>query len=383
MAGKKRSNGEGTVPILRADGRWMQQYVGADGKRRTVYGKTATEVVRKLREALNLRDRGVDVPAGALTVGRFLDEWLAERKGLLEESTWVWYERIVRVHLRPGLGSVKLRELGPRHVSKLYLELVASGLSPVTVHGIHRVLHKVLKDAMRRELVYRNVSELVDKPAMERYEASTVSGDELGRLLAALASDCYGREYLLALNCGLRLGELVALQWSDVDLEAGRLQVRRARKRGVNGWYTGVPKSKRSKRIIALTATAVEALRRQRVVQMERRLAAGARWQDLDLVFSGEDGSYLSHWQLERHWPVLLRRADLPHMRPHDLRHSFSTLLRQHGVTLETVSQLLGHADPALTARIYSHVSMQMQESAAEVLERVMAAARSDVAEAQ
>jgi integrase len=123
----------------------------------------------------------------------------------------------------------------------------------------------------------------------------------------AIAGDRFERVYVLALNCGLPLGELEALRWSDVDFEQRHLQVRRARKRGLERWYDGGPKSKRSRREIALTATAVEALRRQRAYQVERRLAMGAAWQDLDLVFSREDGTCLSHSQLEHHWRVVLQ----------------------------------------------------------------------------
>jgi integrase len=179
--------------------------------------------------------------------------------------------------------------------------------------------------------------------------------------------------YVVALTAGLRLGELLALRWRDVDLQAGMLQVRGTLQRAGSDLVVAEPKTAHSRRQVALATTAVEALRRHRVTQAEERLRLGAAWQDLDLVFSSEAGGYIDESRLRRNsfWP-LLERAGLPRIRFHDLRHTAATLMLRRGVHPKIVAEMLGHAQVSVTLDLYSHVTPTMQREAAEAMDALL-----------
>jgi integrase len=229
----KRGNGEGSIS-RRKNGGWCAQYVvyTSEGrKRRTLYGKTRKEVAAKLSKALADREVGLVFDAGTLTVGEYLDRWLLHSaRGRVRQKTYERYESIVRVHLVPALGRIRLKALTPDHVRGLYREKLDGGLAPRTVLHIHRTLSKALKQATDDGLIPRNAAASVKPPQPRREEIQPLSGDQVWAFLGTVAGDRLEALYVLAITTGLRQGELLALKWEDVDLEGEypMLQVRRS-----------------------------------------------------------------------------------------------------------------------------------------------------------
>jgi integrase len=373
----RRGKGEGAV-FQRPDGRWEARLeLGwQDGKRQRkfVYGRTKKEALTKLREAQRQAAEGTLVVSERTTVEEFLTSWLEAVRPTLRASTWRRYEQYVRVHAVPVIGRVKLSKLTPQHLHRLYTNRLAAGASAQTVVHLHRTLHRALNQALRWGLVGRNVAALVDPPRVERPEYVALSPFEARRLMQVAKGDRLEALYVLALMTGLRRGELLGLRWSDVDLDGRRLVVRRSLQVNDEGrWVLGAPKTKRSRRPVLLTGTAVQALRGHRDRQDAEREKAGELWHERELVFTNTVGNPLGEKELlHRSFYPLLERAKLPKVRFHDLRHSTATLLLGEGVHPKIVSELLGHSQIGITLDTYSHVTLSMQQEAADVLERLI-----------
>ena len=199
----------------------------------------------------------------AQTVGAFLITWLSAVQPTLRARSWERYEEHVRLYLAPGLGRFRLGQLSPAQVQRVYASLMGRGLSPSTVRRVHAALHRALGQAVRWRLATVNVADLVDPPQLVRKDMAALTPVEVRSLL-----DASGREHLdalftVAVTAGLRRGELLALRWSDTDLDHGSIRVMGslARARG-KGLAITNPKTSRARRRVELTATAVEALRR-------------------------------------------------------------------------------------------------------------------------
>jgi integrase len=373
---RKRGNGEGSIS-RRKGGGWMAQYAvhTAEGrKRKSIYGKTRQEVAAKLAKALSDREGGLVFDAGNLTVGEYLDRWLAECvKGTVRESTFERYRYAVRPHIKPVLGRVKLKSLTRAHVRGFYREKLDTGLAPATVRKMHVVLHKALDQAVADGLIARNVTDAIKVPRVDREEIRPLTAEEANRLIQAAHGDRLEALYVLAVHTGLRQGELLALNWEDLDLEAGTLRVRRTLTRAGGKHSLSEPKTKKSRRTVRLTADAVAALRghlERQVGEMDR---LGSLYRPGGLVFANEVGGIINPSNLRnRHFARLLERAGLPKIRFHDLRHTCATLLLSRNVNPKIVSEMLGHANIAITLDTYSHVLPDMQEKAAKALEEAL-----------
>ena len=230
----------------------------------------------------------------------FLGEWLESVKPSLRPRTWTRYESLIRIHALPSIGRVPLAKLTPAHLQKLYATRLDAGQSPASVRQLHAVLHRALRQAFRWSLVARNVGDMVTAPRVERHQIKPLDQDQARALLEAASGDRFEALYVLALSTGMRLGELMAVRWADVDLELGSLYVRGTLIRTSGEVHIAEPKTARSRRRIELTALAVDALRRHRVVQNEERLRLGDAWVNKDLAFSNEVGDFISETHLRR-----------------------------------------------------------------------------------
>jgi integrase len=333
----------------------MGQYVVhvAEGrKRRTVYGKTRKEVAAKIAKAISDREGGLTFDAKNLTVGKYLDSWLTDSvRDTVRLTTYQGYERIVRLHIRPALGGIKLDKLTPVHVRGLYRERLEAGLSPRMVQLVHVTLHKALKQAVNDGLVPRNVTEAVKSPRPVKKEMEPLGPAQARALLRAARGERLEALYALAVSTGMRQGELLGLKWEDVDLEAGTLQVRRTLSTATGGGVSfGAPKTAKSRRNIRVPKLALAALRRHRKAQLEERMKLCGLWQDYGLVFTTGVGTPISRADLiTRSFKPLLKKANLPDIRFHDLRHTCATLLLAKGVHAKLVQELLGHSTIAVT----------------------------------
>ena len=380
MRKKLRGNGSGTVYARKnKDGKvigYRGSYFAPDGKRRYVSGKTKTEAQRALRKATADRDGGLVFDAGSITLGEYLERWLSTSvRGTVRRSTYVRYEGLVRNHINPLIGRMKLKGLTPTHVRSLYRKKLDSGLAPRSVNYIHVTLHKALEQAVLDGLVPRNVSGGVKAPQVRKEEIKPLSPTQVRALLAAARGERLEGLYVLAIHTGLRQGELLGLKWTDVDLDAGKLSVQRSL--DADGTFNP-PKRNKSRRTVRLTSQAVEALKLHRKHQNEERLKA-ARWEDHSLVFPNRVGKPMDHNNLyHRDFKSLLKRAELwsedkdKRFTFHSLRHTCATLLLSKNVNPKIVQEMLGHATITQTMDTYSHVMPGMSDVAATALEEAL-----------
>jgi integrase len=377
---KSRANGDGDVfPRKNKAGKitsYRGAYVGPDGKRRYVSGKTKEEARKKLRQARGDAERGLVFDTDNLKVGEYLDRWLSDSvRDTVKATTFERYEQIARLHLKPALGTVKLNALTPAHVRGLYREKLEAGSSARTVRYIHTTLHKALKQAVMDGLIPRNATEAVKPPQLSREEMRPLTPEQAKLLLktAHEAGDRLEALYVLAIHTGLRQGELLGLKWDDVDLEVGSLQVRRTLTITKNGPLLTSPKTASSRRSVKLTSHAIEAVTHHLERQLGEIDRVGSLWSENGLIFASETGEPLNRHNLTRRsFKPLLKRAGLPQIRFHDLRHTCATLLLTRNVNPKIVSEMLGHSSIAITLDTYSHVLPNMRDKAAAAMEEAL-----------
>ncbi len=356
---KRRDKGDGSV-YRRKDGRVVGEWTDALGRRRYVSGKSKNDVKAKLRKRLAEAEAGEVYDDGGLTLGDYLDKWLGNVRGTVKERTWERHAEVVRLHIKPTLGAAKLAGLDALKVQSLYTAKLDSGLSPRTVQIVHATLHKALKQAVRWRLVPRNVCGDVDPPRPPRREVRPLSAGEARALLDAVRGDPLEALYVLAVTTGMRQGELLGLQWADVDFDSRVLRVRRT----VWAGKSSAPKTAASRRQIGLGGRAARALAEH------RDRATGSEW-----VFASKTGRTPIgvHNFLNRSWCPLKRKAGLPEAtRFHDLRHTCATLLLGRGVHPKLVQALLGHASIEMTMNTYSHVMPEMSGAASRAMDAAL-----------
>jgi integrase len=374
---KKRGNGEGSI-TKRKGGGWCAQYTvyTAKGrKRKTLYGKTRQEVATKLAKALSDQQGGLSFDAKNLLLGQYMSLWLADSvKDTVRLTTYQGYERIVRLHIKPTLGRVKLQNLAPTHLRGLYRERLEAGLAPRMVQLIHTTLHKALKEAAADGLVPRNVAGLVRAPRPAGQETNPLTPEQARALLKTASSERLAALYVLAVTTGMRQGELLGLKWEDIDLNAGTLRVRRTLSTAIGGGFGfSPPKTAKGRRNIKLPESALSSLRNHREAQLEKRDGITGLWEDHGLVFTTHVGTPISRQDLiTRSFKPLLQRAGLPNIRFHDLRHTCATLLLCRGVHAKLVQELLGHATISVTLDTYSHVLPSMGDHTATAMDDML-----------
>lgn len=381
----RRGRNEGSI-YRREDGRWVASLVvdAASGRRKYLYGGTRQEVQRKLSAAQHARDAGLPVAADRQTVSQYLASWLETVAPVLKPKTVHNYRLLVQKHLVPELGKIVLAKLTAQQVQQMYARKLASGLSTTSVHHIHAVLHRALERALRLDLVARNVCDLVDAPPVRRTRKVVMTTEQVAAFVEGVRGDRLEAFYILALTTGMRVGELLGLRWSDVDLDRRRLVVSQTVTWiAGQGFVYGTPKTKDSERMVSLALPAVEALARQRAAQLRERVGLGAAWAGVDgsphadLVFTSTIGGPLDGTHvLCREFHPLLARLELPRMRLHDLRHTAASLALADGVDIKVVSAMLGHSSISITGDLYLHLYEEQKQAAADTLGNIVTGQR-------
>ena len=303
-------------------------------------------------------------------------------KGAVKETTYASYAYVSRNHLSPAIGHVKLKSLTPARVRAFYGDKARSGLSPATVKKVHVVLRRALSQAVSDGLIPRNVADAVKPPKASApgEDIKPLGPEECAAFLEAARGERLEALFVIAVHCGLREGELLALRWEDADLEAVRpaLLVRRTLTRGEDGrgWTVGASTKSGKGRRVRLSRRAAAALKDHRKRQLEERMRLSGLWQDLGLVFPAATGSLFNPSNLRNRSFVRIKtrsgvREDL---RFHDLRHTCATLLLGQSVNAKVVSEMLGHASITITLNTYSHVLPDMQDTAADAMEAALGA---------
>ena len=279
----------------------------------------------------------------------------------------------IRDSLIPALGSIRLVELRPEHIQRHYANMVNRGLAPRTTRYDHTVLHRALHMAVKWQLVPRNVADAVEPPKAMDSEMETWSSDEVARFLEAAKATPYYVLFYTALYTGMRRCELLGLSWRHIDLLCCQINI----ERGLHwtkekGYVFTQPKSKKSKRTIALPPSLALLLKEHKEKQECARLLAGSTLSEDDLVFGRPDGSPLFPNSVSRAWDLLVRKIGIKAIRFHDARHTHATLMLKQGVHPKVVQERLGHASIQTTLDTYSHVAPGLQEAAAVGFDEVM-----------
>ena len=305
-------------------------------------------------------------------------EWLPAVKATIRPSTYNSYVQHVECHVVPHVGSVKLAKLTGSQVNALYAKLAEggkqdgkSGLSPMTVHHVHSCLHKACKDAVRWGQLSRNPLDAADPPRKKgdgSREMRTWSKEQLKAFLETVAEDRLSPLWHTIAMTGMRRGEAIGLRWSDVDLENGRLSVRRALIPINREVVVSEPKTAKGRRVVALDRGTVEVLKRQAARQLDEQTQADDAWIETGLVFTQVCGQALDPESVSRYFRQAVKKSLLPQIRLHDLRHTHATLALQAGIHPKVVSERLGHATISITLDTYSHAIPAMQEEAAALI---------------
>jgi integrase len=372
---RRRAPGEGLVR-QRADGRWEARidlgWMNGKRVRRPYYARTQAEVLDKLAKARVSLKLGMPVAVNRQTVAEYLDRWLNDSAKLrIKPRTYDRFAELIRIHINPAIGRVRLEKLSSAHIQQLITEKYQT-LSAQTVVHLRNLLRNALNQAVKWGLVGRNVATLVDVPRIERPAVRVLSAEESNRLLDAAKGDRFEAVYSVGLALGLRRGELLGLGWESVDLDRAEVRVIRSLQRVGGKLELCDTKTPKGRRTIPLPAYAVRALRVHRARQIEERLANGPAWQDNGLVFTGRHGTPLEPITLHRDFKSVLKKAGLPSIRFHNLRHSAASLMLAQGVPLKTIQEILGHSSIAVTSGFYAHLGEQLKRDAADAMDRVL-----------
>jgi integrase len=392
--GARAANGAGSF-YRGSDGSWHGRVtvgVGQDGKpdRRHVRGRTEQEVRRKIRAIEKARDEGhLPKPGQGWTVEQWLTHWVENIAGpTVRPSTLAGYRFAVNKHLVPAVGGHRLDRLEPEHLEKVYARMLEAGRAPATAHQAHRTVRTALNEAVRRGHLPRNPAVLAKPPRVVEWEVEPLTLDEVRRVLFTAGRHRNRARWAVALALGLRQGEALGLQWSDVDLDARRLVVRRSMQRpswahgcgGRCGRHAGScpkrrnlhatvskTKSRAGRRVIGLPSPLVELLREHRAEQDRERGEAAQLWHGGSWVFTTSTGQPIHYRTDNKHWKDLLREAGVRDVRLHDARHTAATVLLLLGIPERTAMGLMGWSHSAMAAR-YQHLTAAIQ---ADVADRV------------
>jgi integrase len=368
MPRTRRGRGEGGVFQRESDGLWRRRLVA--------YGTSKKEALEKLEEKKGKARAGIVTYADRLTVKEYLERWLRMVKPNVGATTWARYEQHVRLHLAPRFGRVLLTKLTALHVAQLFSDMESAGESAACRKKVGTALRMALKQACLLRLITVNVALNVKLPKVTREEIQPLDPEQMGRFLVASEPDRLHALYVLALDSGMRQGELFGLHWPEIDFGSRSVYVKQSL-----GEIDGVltlkeVKTKHARRRIDLSPDTLDVLNahRQQMLAEGRDVKSGP-------VFVDTQGGFLRKTNLQRNsFKAILKRGQLPDVRFHDLRHTCATLLLLADENVKVVSERLGHARIQITLDVYSHVLPTMQKRAAEKMSVIFAAARASAA---
>jgi integrase len=337
------------------------------GKRRQESrgGYRSAEDAHKARTArLAELHRGVNTDPSKQLVSEYLESWVTVRAHRVRPSTVRQYRTNIATRIVPHIGSHPLPKLAPSHL-RAWHAVLSKTHSPASVRQAHVILSMALNDAVDDGALPRNVARLVTPPQPEDADKRALTLEEVAAFLAVADQDDWSPLWRVALLTGLRRGELLALRWSDLDLDGGFLTVRNTVTTDAHGHIMiGPAKSKASQATIELDGSCVEALKRQRKRVAELHLAA-RYWTD-DFVFPRTDGTPLAPSSVLERLRALCVTAGIPPITFHELRHTCASLLYSQGADVKLIQSRLRHARLSVTLETYTHLAAGQQRDAAE-----------------
>lgn len=333
MARKSTRNAQGSGTIRqRPDGRWEARYtVGNDpgtGKQiqRSVYGDTQQEVRQKLAQIITSIDNGTYKAPDKTTVSEWMKIWMETFcEGKVKPLTYQTYQGVIKNHINPNIGAMKIQKLKGLHIQKLYNTMTKAGLSGKTVKNVSTILHKAFAVAIKQGIIVTNPVDGAELPRVEQHEITPLTDEDIPLFLSAIDNSPMRNAYALCLFAGLREGECLGLSWGQVDFEKGRItisqQLQKEKNKNAKYYIAQYTKSDRP-RTIEPPPIAFEYLRAERAKQSENRLKAGTAWNNPDdLVFTDESGKHYAIHTFYRRFKAIAASIGRPDARPHDLRH--------------------------------------------------------------
>ncbi len=373
---KKAVSGNGSIR-QRPDGRWEGRIsLGRDGGGKRVsksfYGSTQKEVAEKIRQATAQKDEGTFIAPSKMTVSSWMNTWLAEYTGSIKENTLVSYRVQTEHNILPLLGAVKLSALQPHHVQKAVNTLFKrpeKPLSAKSVKNCYGVLHKALSQAVLNGYIAKNPCDGVQLPRVEKKEISPLNEAQIREFLKAIKGHRNEILFRVALFTGMRQGELMGLQWENVDFKAGSIlvcqQMIHEKKQG--GIYKLAPTKTDGIRKITPAPIVMDWLKAWKKEQAVQRLSMGDKWGDEfdGLVFTDELGKHMKNTTLTHEATMLGKKIGKDGFRFHDLRHSYAVAAIRAGDDMKTVSSNLGHTTISITMDIYASFTDDMATASA------------------
>ncbi len=333
--------------------------------RKTVYGKTKTEVLKKLR-AVQAEGPSAFRSSLEMTIADLLTEWLASTKPTLAPKSYDRNEGVARNHVIPKLGAVKLVDLKPADVSRMLAKLEQEGKKYRTLQLARSTLGAAIEQAFKAGVVGENVVRKVAKPRSEHKEMAELDASQVQSLVRACEGERLGPLFVFLADSGCRLGEALALTWKDVDLEKGTVRVTKSLSDSKTGLEVKQTKTKAGRRTIHLAATTVEWL------QAHKRRSESED-HGSDIVFCSRNGTHLRQSNVSRvQWKRIRKQAGLPEIGLHGLRHTSASLLLSLGIPIVTVSRRLGHESVRITLDIYGHCMPEDQARAGTMMDSLI-----------
>jgi integrase len=373
----KRNHGDGGIDG-RGEDRWRLRWRVADKRYTKSFHGTKRAAQTELRRLLKSADDGAHVAPDKATLADYLRGWLDGDRDL-SPKTLERYHQLAEQQIIPHLGATVLQNLRPAQIQEWHATLLRSGgmggrsLSARTVGHAHRVPHRALERALRLEMIGRNVASVIHPPKVAVTEVAILTAEQIGSVLDRLDGHPLHPIVALALGTGMRRGELCALAWDALDLDAGMVRVERSLEETANGLRFKLPKTRHRRRTISLPSNVAEILRTHWRRQTEQRMLVGlGRPTGDDLVFTLADASPYPPDKLSRDWGNIVRDRRLPRVMFHALRHSHASALIAAKVDILTVSRRLGHGSPAITLGVYAHAFGETDKGAALAIDAAM-----------
>lgn len=352
------------------------------GKRKqkcfTFYGKKK-EAEKFLTEKLRELDTGLLIDTKKMRFGEYLDYWKDKTFSNLEITTREGYIQKIEKHIKPYLANILLENLKPLHLQNFYDEKLQKGkldgkggLSPRTVLAIHRIIYSALHQAVKWQLVVRNVAEAVEPPKAKKYEAKYLSDKETEKLIKKVQNTDIYIPVMLAIYTGARRGEILGLSWNNVDLEKGLIKIKDNLCATQKGLIIKQPKTNSGIRTIAISESLIKILKLHKIKQIENRIRIGAEYKDNNMVCCYEDGHLFNPKRFSAKFHELLENNNLPIIRFHDLRHSHASLLVKMGVQPKEISSRLGHSNIGITMDLYSHLYDETDREVANMFDKLI-----------
>ena len=364
----------------KSDGRWCGQLtIGTDPKtgkqkRKYFYGDKRKDVAKQMSELKQkLFDGNYNEPSD-MKVGAWLTRWNQGRKSKLAFGTYRAYRIWIDNHINPEIGHIKLKDLTTRRVQKLLNDKLEDrgvegkgGLAVNSVKHIYGTINAGLEQAVKEGLVNKNVAAAAEPPKKQEEEKlHTWTKEEVKLFLNAAKDHRYYLVFYIALNTGMRKGEILGLKWEDIDFKAKRISVNRQVYRTDEGLTLKRVKTKAGERVIPINDVMIQKLQKQKEQQETIAEMLNKEYNKYNLVNINSAGNPISPRNAYRLFKRLTKEIDVEQIRFHDLRHTFSTLFLQNGGNIKTLQQILGHASISTTMDTYSHVTDEMLNSATD-----------------